>query len=334
MRDRRIGVLAGGLSGEREVSLKTGEAVCAALQDRGYHAQLVYVDRDVDLVIRQSGIQVAFLALHGRYGEDGCTQGLLELHGIPYTGSGVLASALAMNKVKSKELFRLHNLPTPPYYVVHREDAEADPMDAHGSIGFPAVVKPAGEGSSLGVSIVRDAAELAAALEDAFRWDDEVLVERFVEGREVSVAILDGRPLGAIEIVPSEPFYDYAAKYTSGHSTYHLPARLSPTRYRGVMAQALLAHRALGATGVSRVDLIVSDKGNEYILEVNTIPGMTPTSLLPKMAHHAGLSFGDLCERILLGARLHATGRSRGERRQAQRPFVGPERRHDGAEPH
>lgn len=330
MRTKRIGVLCGGLSAEREVSLRTGEAICATLVERGFDAVRIFVDRDLDLVLRQTRIDVAFLALHGRYGEDGCVQGLLELLGIPYTGSSVLASALAMNKVKAKELFRLHNLPTPPYYVLRHEAI----ADAHGAFGFPAVVKPASEGSSVGVSLVRDVSELEAACEEAFRFDDEVLVERYIEGKEISVAVLGDRALGAIEIVPGQPFYDYGAKYTAGKSEYHMPARLSPERYRGVMTQALAAHRALGCSGATRVDMIVSDRGNEYVLEVNTIPGMTATSLLPKIAHHAGLDFGVLLEEMLGSAQLHAQAQGFRERRLAQLPFTGPERRLVGAERH
>ena len=159
MRTKKIGVLCGGLSAEREVSLRTGEAICATLIDRGFDAKRIYVDRDVDLALRQERIDIAFIALHGRYGEDGCIQGLLELLGIPYTGSNVMASALAMNKVKAKQLFRLHNLPTPPYYVLGAELKEAV-CEAHGSFGYPSVVKPCHEGSSVGVSLARDAAEL------------------------------------------------------------------------------------------------------------------------------------------------------------------------------
>jgi D-alanine-D-alanine ligase len=332
MRTKKIGVLCGGLSAEREVSLRTGEAIAATLIDRGFDARRVFVDRDIDLALRQERIDIAFVALHGRYGEDGCVQGLLELLGIPYTGSNVMASALAMNKVKAKQLFRLHNLPTPPYYVLGAELKEAA-IEAHGAFGFPAVVKPCHEGSSVGVSLARDPAELEAACDEAFRFDDEVLVERYVPGREISVAILNDRALGAIEIVPAQPFYDYGAKYTAGKSEYHMPARLSPERYRGVMTQALAAHRALGASGASRVDMIVSDRGNEVVLEVNTIPGMTATSLLPKIAAHAGLDFGALLEEILGSATLHAVPRAR-ERRVAQLPFSGPEKRDVEVERH
>jgi D-alanine-D-alanine ligase len=322
---RKIGVLMGGLSAERDVSMRSGEAIVAALVDRGYDAWPLFVDRDVDLVLRQSRIDVAFLALHGRYGEDGCIQGLLELLGIPYTGSGVLASALAMNKAQAKDVFRLHNLPTAPGYVVQMDSGE-DLLELHASFGFPVVVKPAGEGSSLGIRVARDELELEAAVEDALRFDDDVLIERFIEGKEISVGILDGKPLGAVEIVPKRGFYDFHNKYTTGRTEYHLPARLSPERYRSALRLATLAHEALGCEGASRVDLIVSDKGNEVVLEVNTLPGMTPASLLPKIAHGAGLSFEDLCEEMLKGARLRAHGHRR-DRRAVQVAFQGPERR-------
>ena len=321
---RKIGVLMGGLSAERDVSIRSGEAVVAALTDRGYDAWPLFVDRDLDLVLRQARIDVAFLALHGRYGEDGCVQGLLELFGIPYTGSSVLASALAMDKLKSKELFRLHNLPTPPYYVHIR--GEGAPSEQHGSFGFPSVVKPRAEGSSLGVRRVDDIDELDNAVEEALRFDDDVLVERFIEGKEISVGILDGKPLGAVEIVPKRGFYDFQNKYTSGRAEYHLPARLSPERYRSALRLATLAHEALGCDGATRVDLIVSERGNEVILELNTLPGLTPTSLLPKIAHGAGLSFEDLVEEILKGAHLRAHGHRR-DRRAVQVSFQGPERR-------
>jgi D-alanine-D-alanine ligase len=314
----------GGLSSEREVSLRTGESILAALQERGHDATPVYVDRDLDLVLRQQRIDVAFIALHGRYGEDGCVQGLLETMGIPYTGSDVLSSALAMDKVKAKELFRLHNLPTPAYYAMA---SDADVLAVHGDFGFPVVVKPVREGSSVGVEIARDPEALLAACERAGCFDDELLVERFIAGQEVSVAILGGRAIGAVEIAPRAGFYDYGAKYTRGATDYHVPPRLSPERYRGVLTQAARAHAALGCAGATRVDMIVSESGNEYLLEVNTVPGMTPTSLLPKIAHAAGIEFAELCEMILAGARLARSRNHRGERRIAQRAFLGEDRR-------
>src|SRR6185436_14881265 len=184
--------------------------------------------------LQSSGIDVAFLALHGRRGEDGCIQGLLELAQVPYTGSSVLASALAMDKLKAKELFRLHNVPTPPYYTVERARFDhADVESMHGSFGFPVVVKPKGEGSSLGVTKAHNLNELVRALDVAFYLDETAIVERFVSGVEINVGILDGRVLGAIEVVPKSGMYDYEAKYTPGMTEYFMPARLPPTRYRG-----------------------------------------------------------------------------------------------------
>jgi D-alanine-D-alanine ligase len=333
MRSRRIGVLMGGLSSEKAVSVDTGEAVLSALRNRGYDAQPIFVDRDLDLAIRQAQIDVAFIALHGRYGEDGCVQGLLETLGIPYTGSDVLASALSMNKVKAKEIFRLHNLPTPPYYVMPRSD-ELDILARHGDFGFPVVVKPVSEGSSVGVDIVNGPHDLIQACEQAFCFDSEILVERFIRGTEVSVAILGDRAIGAVEIEPTSGFYDYSAKYTSRDTSYHIPPRLSPERYRGVLTQALCAHHALGCRGATRVDLIVSDLGNEFILEVNALPGLTPTSLLPKIARSAGLEFDDLVEAILHGAGLSALRRGHGDRRGATRPYRGDERRMNSLSEH
>lgn len=332
---KRIGVLMGGLSAEREISLKSGEAVYNALTSRGHHAVRIYVDRDIDLLLRQMEVDVVFNALHGRYGEDGCIQGLLEMLGIPYTGSGVLASSLAMHKVKTKELLRLHNLPTPPYYVMSR-DRFVSLEEVHGAFGFPVVVKPAGEGSSVGVSLADNLDELEKACEDAFQFDDAVVVERYILGKEVHVGILNGKALGAIEIDSHNRIFDYQAKYTPGHADYYLPARLSPERYRGILTQAVRAHQALGCDGASRVNMIVSDLGNEYILEINTLPGLTANSLLPKIAQHAGLEFADLVEAILEDASLRAQGtQGKRDRRIRRVTFPGPERRTSaGIAPH
>jgi D-alanine-D-alanine ligase len=303
LKEKKIGVLMGGLSSEKEISLKTGEAVTVALLERGYQAHPIYVGREVARQLRDAKIEVAFLALHGKYGEDGCVQGVLEMLEIPYTGAGVLASALAMNKLKSKEMFRLHNLPTPAYYVARREDLPAL-EDLHGGFGFPVVVKPSCEGSSVGVSLVRSTPELLPAIQAALAYDRDVLVERYIPGMEVSVAVLDGRALGAVEIVSSRSFYDYTAKYDKGVTEYYVPPRVSATRYANLLTLAEKAHEALDCSGVTRVDLRVSERGNEYLLEVNTLPGMTATSLVPKIAAAAGLSFSNLVERILHGAHL------------------------------
>jgi D-alanine-D-alanine ligase len=296
------------MSAEREVSLRTGEGVAQALASRGHDVVRIAFGPDtpgIDELVRAADIDIAFLALHGRGGEDGCVQGLLELLGVAYTGSSVLASALAMDKLKAKEMFRLHNVPTPPYYVATRDDL-ASLEELHGSFGFPVIVKPRGEGSSVGLAKANDMGELARAIEAALAHDSCALVERFVKATEVHVGLLDGRVLGAIEIVPRSGLYDYAAKYTAGMTDYISPPRIPATRARGVMNLAERAARALGCTGACRVDLLVTEGENEYVLEVNTLPGMTPTSLLPKIAAAAGLDYASLCEAILEGARLHS----------------------------
>jgi len=309
---RRVGVIMGGSSGEREVSLRSGAAIATALENREHDIVRIELPNDATAVanaIQSAQIDVAFLALHGRLGEDGCVQGLLELLHIPYTGSNVLSSALAMDKLKAKELFRLHNVPTPPYYMVSAGDDLSDIETMHGSFGFPVIVKPRGEGSSLGVRKADNIQELLKAIEAALLLDEVVLVERFIQGIEINVGLLHGRPLGAIEIVPRNGIYDYEAKYTPGMTEYFMPARLSATRYRGVLNLADRAARALGCSGPCRVDLLVTRGENEYVLEVNTLPGMTETSLLPKIAAAAGYDFGMLCESILDGARLHSSMR-------------------------
>jgi D-alanine-D-alanine ligase len=304
MKDKEIGILLGGVSAERDISLKTGEAMFEALEARGYRVQKVFVDADIDRVLRQTTLDIAVIALHGTYGEDGCIQGMLETVGIPYTGSGVLPSALAMDKLKSKELFRLYNVPTPSYYVVRGSDLDRLEQ-IHSSFGFPSFVKPRSGGSSVGAGAAKNLTELRLRCEDAARFDEWILVERLIRGREVAVGLLDGNALGAIEIEPKGGFYDYKSKYQQGQSEYHFPARLSPTRYQGVLNLAERAVHSVGATGVTRVDLLVTSDENEYVLEVNTLPGMTPTSLLPKIAAGAGYDFGDLCEAILERAALH-----------------------------
>jgi D-alanine-D-alanine ligase len=307
MKWRKVGVLMGGISSERDVSLMTGEAVAEALDILGYDAQRIVVGRDVDRVLRDLDIDVAFLALHGRYGEDGCIQGLLELLGIPYTGSGVLASALAMDKIKAKEIFRLHNIPTPPYYVVDAESA-GWLADLHGSFGFPVVVKPRSEGSGVGVGVVRRMEDLLDAVERALVWDDKVLVERWVEGREVVAGLLDGRVLGAMEVEPAEDTYGFTLEPGLGTGAEcHLPARLPPTRYRCVLTLAERANRVLGCVGASRVDLVVTEGENEYVLEVDSLPVLTPESLLSRVAAGSGYDFPRLVESVLECARLHSS---------------------------
>lgn len=292
----------GGLSAEREVSLKSGAAVHQALLARGYDAVAVDVDRDLAVVLAAQGIEVAFVALHGRYGEDGCVQGLLELMGIPYTGSGVLASALAMNKLYAKQAFAAAGLLTANYLALtNGKTIRAKDLP----FGLPVVVKPIQEGSSVGVSIVKQEGDLDPALAEAFRYDRVVLVEQYVKGQEVQVAILNDRAIGAIEIIPKREFYDFEAKYTDGMAEHVFPARLASELYEAVQRLGLKAHQALGCSGYSRVDFLVTEKGDCYLLEVNTLPGMTALSLLPEIAQKgAGLNFEELVEQIVISASL------------------------------
>ncbi len=294
----KIGVLMGGISSEREVSLNSGRAILKALTDKGYDAVAIDVDRDAAERIKTAGVAVAFNGLHGKYGEDGAIQGLLEILGIPCTGSGILASAMGMNKIVSKTLFRAYGLQVGPFRVVTRGDK--DSLDrARREIGVPLVVKPSAEGSSVGVSVVRDPADFPAAVDLAFRYDPEILIEAHISGMEVQVGILGDRALGAIEIVPKDLFYSYKAKYEPGGSEHFFPARIPPAVYARALDAGLLAHRALGCRGYSRVDFIIDKNGEPFILEVNTLPGMTATSLLPEIAQGAGISFPDLVEEIL-----------------------------------
>ena len=295
---KKIGVLMGGLSSEREVSLASGTAVLKALVDRGYDAVGIDIGRDAGEQIRKAGIEAAFNALHGKFGEDGAIQGLLEIMGIPCTGSGILASAMGMNKIISKTLFRNYGLPLGPFMVVSRGDREAL-KTAEKEIGYPLVVKPSSEGSSVGVSLVHGSEGLGPSAELAFQYDPEIIVEKYIKGMVVQVGILGERALGAIEIVPKDVFYSYKAKYEKGGSEHFFPARVPGGVYRRTLDAGLLAHRALGCRGYSRVDFIIDNDGVPFILEVNTLPGMTATSLLPEIAQGAGIPFPSLVEEIL-----------------------------------
>ncbi|MCM2263840.1 MAG: D-alanine--D-alanine ligase [Desulfuromonadales bacterium] len=298
---KRIVVLMGGLSAEREISLRTGNAVLRALQGRGLDAVGLDAGRDLPARLLELGAQVAFIALHGRYGEDGTVQGLLELLQIPYTGSGVLASSVAMNKLVTKQVLLHHGVGTPAF-AVYRNGNDREAFIA-GQKTFPLVAKPAREGSTIGVSIVRDAQGLRAGLDEALRHDDLVLVEEFIAGSEVTVGVLGDQPLPVIQVVPKGGFYDYQSKYTPGQTEYLLPAPLPEGVICNLQVAAVTACRALGCRGAARVDFMV--RGEElFCLEVNTIPGMTETSLLPKAAGAAGIPFDELVLRILADAGL------------------------------
>jgi len=302
---KNIAVLLGGMSPERAVSLQSGTAIREALQRRGYRVCCIDVTPQLAEQVQEHGVEVAFLALHGPFGEDGTVQGLLELMGIPYTGSGVLASALAMNKAATKKILSYHGLPTPAFQVLHA-GAAAEEV----TMPLPLVIKPAEGGSTIGVSIVHSRDELPQALAGAAQYDHEVLVEAYIQGRELTVGVVEGEPLPLIEIQPLTGFYDYTAKYHSGGSTQYIIDPQLPEGLREYIQQlACSTFQALGCSGAARIDFILNPEGTPFILEVNTIPGMTASSLLPKAAHHAGIDFDSLVERILLSAQLHKTSR-------------------------
>jgi D-alanine-D-alanine ligase len=304
---KKIGVLMGGLSGEREISLRSGRNCLRALQAKGYHAVSIDAVRDVGQLLDEEQIEVAFLALHGRYGEDGTIQGLLEIMGIPYTGSGVLASSLAMNKVAAKKVVESSGLPTPAYSEIdmqERADKVASRVEA--DLGLPLMLKPVEEGSSLGVSKCSDRVTLQTGIESGRAEYGLMFAERFIEGPEITVGILEreGRAeaLPILELVPKNEFYDYEAKYTPGMTDFVLPARLPRAAYADAERTALEAYTALGCRGYGRVDLMVDKKGVPWFVELNTLPGMTDTSDLPAQAEAAGISYEELVETILQSA--------------------------------
>jgi D-alanine-D-alanine ligase len=293
----------GGLSREREISLKTGNAILKALSQKGYNVHPIDVDRSIAERLTQEKIECVFLALHGRFGEDGTIQGMLELMRIPYTGSGVLASALALHKIMAKKVFLYEKIPTPFYEVFDREEIEKNPPKRI-SFPLPIVVKPAREGSTIGVSIVMKGEEWIPALKKAGECDEEILVEEFMKGKEITVGILEDTPLPIIEIAPRSGFYDYHSKYTKGETQYIIPARIPEEKYLYAQEISLKAFQALGCSDFGRVDLMTDEDGNPFVIDVNTMPGMTEISLVPKAASYAGIAFEDLVERILLRASL------------------------------
>ena len=296
----------GGISAEREISLVSGKAILSALEEEGYSVCSIDVDRNVGRKILEEGADVAFIALHGRWGEDGTIQGMLELMGIPYTGSGVMASALAMDKPMAKRIFMYYKLPTPKFQVFEKAEVSKEGKGEKVNLQFPVVVKPVSEGSTLGVNIVKGTEELTHAISEAGKYTSQVIIEEYINGSEITVGIVNGCPLPVIEIIPQGGFYDYKSKYTSGMTEYILPARLTVDQTANVQDIALKAYRAIGCWGAARVDMIMDSQGSPNIIEINTIPGMTKTSLLPKAAHHAGMSFNNLVEKIFKGARLHS----------------------------
>lgn len=301
MKTKTVAVLMGGRSAEREISLLTGQEIFQALGQAGYAAFKVEADESMWEILRAKRPDAVFIALHGRGGEDGTVQGMLELLGLPYTGSGVLASALGMNKTASKIMFQAANLDTPRFVAIGVGSEKEDLAEFLRETGYPVVVKPCREGSTIGLSVVESEEELPQALKLAATHDDQILVEEFVEGKEVTVGVLgndEPTALPTLEISYKNKTYDYEAKYTAGMSEHIIPARIGPEQERKAKEMALAAHRALGCSGFSRVDLIVASD-RMCVLEVNTIPGMTRLSLFPDAARAAGIEFPDLVSRIV-----------------------------------
>ena len=296
---KRVAVLMGGQSAEHEISIRSGRAVWTALIQKGYDAIPLEVDSSVVGRLREARGQIAFIALHGPGGEDGTIQGMLEVLRIPYTGSGVQACAVAMDKAMTKVLLKQSGMPVPRGFVVEECDRRK-PLP--GGFKVPLVVKPVSQGSTLGITIVRKSRDLQKGLDAAFAYGPSALIEEYIAGRELTVGILNDQPLPVVEIIPRGGFYDFAAKYTPGATVYKAPAPLPGRTVKLLQALALQAHHRLGCKGATRVDFRLDRKGRPFLLEINTVPGMTETSLLPMAAKAARLSYEDMVEAILQSA--------------------------------
>lgn len=305
MRDKHIIVLMGGPSAEAEVSRRTGAAIAEALITKGYHVSTLELNpRTVLQDIENLKGDVVFNAIHGRYGEDGALQGLLEMAEIPYTGSGIMAHSVGMNKKVSKDVFKGAQIPTAESVSYNGNLQSKDDIikDIEAKFSLPVVLKPATQGSSIGVTIVKEQGQLAKAVTEALTYDPILVVEQYLNGREFTVSVLDGKALAIIEIRPHSGEYDYTSKYTAGATDYLVPAPISDTMTKEMQAIGELVYREVQASGAIRVDVMTDDKDNMYVLEYNTIPGMTATSLVPKAAREVGIDFPELCEKILLTA--------------------------------
>jgi len=297
----KVAVLLGGKSAEREVSLKSGGMVLKALRAKGVDAHAFDPKERDFAALEKERFERVFIALHGRFGEDGTVQGILEWLGIPYTGSGVLASALALDKLRTKRIWQAERLPTPPYAVL---DRNTDLRAVARKLGLPLMVKPASEGSSIGMSKVRAAGALDEAYALAANYDRVVIAEKFIAGIELTVGILGEQVLPIIKLETPRDFYDYEAKYIADDTRYLVPSGLSPKKEAEVQALCMKAFRTLGCQGWGRVDLMLNKQGRPYLLEINTSPGMTDHSLVPMAARAVGLSYEELCVRILEGAHV------------------------------
>ncbi|MGK9369864.1 D-alanine--D-alanine ligase family protein [Melioribacter sp. Ez-97] len=326
----KVALLVGGVSSERKVSKATGKSIFTALKNLNYDVMaldpayglsqpedvnLLFGTEDIAPVSSRNyidiinstmfdDVDVVFLALHGKWGEDGRIQSLLEMRNLKYTGSGVLSSSLAMNKFMTKIMFQHYDVKTPRWFIVSREGNDRDLIKKkiEKFFGFPCVIKPNDEGSTVGISICREQNALDEAIEKAFDYSENVLIEEFIPGREITVGVLENRALPVLEIIPRSGFYDYESKYTSGKSDYIVPAEIPDNVARHIQSQALLAYNSVGCRQYARIDFRLTADYKSYCLEVNTLPGMTSTSLFPKMANAVGISFEELIDRIVKSA--------------------------------
>ncbi|NQU17990.1 MAG: D-alanine--D-alanine ligase [Candidatus Saganbacteria bacterium] len=305
-KDKKIAVLLGGKSGERDISIRSGNNVLSSLKRQGL--DVISIDpAEADLIseIKKNKIDLVYIALHGKFGEDGVVQGLLEHYGIPYTGSKILASALAMNKVATKQILMTEKIPTPKYTRINTEKINTEVTRIVKDFPFPLMLKPEEEGSSLGISLIKDPGKFGDVLRETAQKFPQLFVEQYIKGTEITIGVLGTKKVEALpvlELVPKNEFYDFEAKYTKGMTEFILPARLSKDVCKKAQEIAVASHQVLGCYGVSRVDLMVSNDGTPYVNEINTIPGMTDTSDLPAQAKHIGISFDELVLKILESA--------------------------------
>lgn len=292
---KKIGVLMGGSSAEREISIKSGVAVAKALKSKGYDVVEIDCGKGPDVIdsIKNANIEVAYITLHGGYGENGCIQGLLDVMGIPYTGSGVKACAVAMDKVMAKQVLMYHKIPTADFIEVTQGTEYARGID------LPVIVKPSTQGSTIGITVVRIESEMKGAIEEAFKYSDKVLVESFIEGREITCAVLDDLVLPLVEIRPKGGIYDFDAKYSKEKTEFITPPAIDDKLKAKIEDAALRSYNALDCEAIARIDFMIDKDENLFVLEINTVPGMTEMSLVPMAALEAGISYEDLTEKVL-----------------------------------
>lgn len=301
---KKVAVLMGGVTKEREISLRTGGAISTALKRRGYDVTDIDVGADIVNRLTQEKPDVVFVALHGKFGEDGCIQGLLEMMRIPYTGGGVLGSSVGMDKIVCDMVAKQLGVPLPKEQFFDITNESVEEFIKRLQIKFPIVVKPSREGSTINITIVHKAEELKEAINVASKSDEKIIVQEYLKGKEVTAGLINGRALPVLEIAPKSGFYDYKSKYTKGMTEYIVPARIPDDCAKKIQDFSVRIFKALDCSGAARCDYIVGEKGEIHFLEINTIPGMTELSLVPKAAAHIGISFDELAEEILNSAAL------------------------------